>query len=179
MQRNIPAWARTIGMLWYFPLVHYLLPALMPIAQRRTWLPLPLRLVGAMLFWGGTGLTASSMLYLVRDGAGTPAPHDPPRKLVLRGPYSHCRNPMELGNLLSLAGRGLLAGDAQLGAAALSFGIGHHFWFVLIEEPGLLRRFGPEYAQYQAQVPRWAWRIRQKGQLVREERVGPSSNNPI
>src|SRR5512145_3530477 len=40
-------------------------------------------------------------------GRGTPAPFDPPRRLVIRGPYRHVRNPMYIGAGLALAGAAL------------------------------------------------------------------------
>ena len=40
-------------------------------------------------------------------GKGTPAPFDPPRRLVIRGPYRFVRNPMYIGAGLALAGAAL------------------------------------------------------------------------
>src|SRR5207244_2742364 len=40
-------------------------------------------------------------------GRGTPAPFDPPRRLVIRGPYRFVRNPMYMGAGLALAGAAL------------------------------------------------------------------------
>jgi hypothetical protein len=37
-------------------------------------------------------------------GKGTPAPFDPPRKLVIRGPYRFVRNPMYVDGGMILAG---------------------------------------------------------------------------
>ena len=42
------------------------------------------------------------VLMFVFIGKGTPAPFDPPRKLVIRGPYRFVRNPIYIG--LTLAG---------------------------------------------------------------------------
>jgi protein-S-isoprenylcysteine O-methyltransferase Ste14 len=54
---------------------------------------------------------AAVMLRCVWDfawtGRGTPAPFDPPRRLVVRGLYRHVRNPMYLGMALALAGEAL------------------------------------------------------------------------
>jgi len=40
-------------------------------------------------------------------GRGTPAPFDPPRRLVVVGPYRLVRNPMYIGAALALAGAAL------------------------------------------------------------------------
>ena len=40
-------------------------------------------------------------------GKGTPAPFDPPRRLVIRGPYRFVRNPMYIGAGIALAGAAL------------------------------------------------------------------------
>jgi protein-S-isoprenylcysteine O-methyltransferase Ste14 len=56
----------------------------------------------------GLGLAVATVRLFVRHGEGTPAPWDPPRKLVVRGPYRHVRNPMIAGVLLVLMGEALL-----------------------------------------------------------------------
>src|SRR4029077_19367049 len=40
-------------------------------------------------------------------GRGTPAPFDPPRRLVCQGPYRFVRNPMYIGAGLALTGAAL------------------------------------------------------------------------
>jgi protein-S-isoprenylcysteine O-methyltransferase Ste14 len=88
-------------------------------------------------------------------GRGTPAPFDPPRRLVERGPYRLLRNPMYVGATLALAGAALLYRSlALLGFCALFLAVCHLF-VVLYEEPALRHRFGEEYAAYCARVRRW------------------------
>ena len=52
-------------------------------------------------------------------GCGTPAPFDPPRHLVVRGPYRYLRNPMYLGATLALAGASLFYEATALAAYAV------------------------------------------------------------
>ncbi len=60
----------------------------------------------AVRFWPGllaaavgVSLIGWTMRDFARSGKGTPAPWDPPKALVVRGPYRHVRNPMITGDL--------------------------------------------------------------------------------
>jgi protein-S-isoprenylcysteine O-methyltransferase Ste14 len=88
-------------------------------------------------------------------GRGTPAPFDPPRRLVIRGPYRFVRNPMYIGAGLALASAALFYQSlALLGYAALFF-LATHIFVVGYEEPTLRRTFGPDYEAYCRRVSRW------------------------
>jgi protein-S-isoprenylcysteine O-methyltransferase Ste14 len=88
-------------------------------------------------------------------GKGTPAPFDPPRRLVVRGPYRFVRNPMYVGAALALAGAALFYQSIQLLAFVAGFILVTHFFVVLYEEPTLRRLFGLEYQAYCQRVHRW------------------------
>lgn len=88
-------------------------------------------------------------------GKGTPAPFDPPRRLVIRGPYRFVRNPMYIGAGLALAGAGLFYESWRLLIYAASFLLITHFFVMLYEEPTLRQTFGPEYEAYCGKVRRW------------------------
>jgi protein-S-isoprenylcysteine O-methyltransferase Ste14 len=88
-------------------------------------------------------------------GKGTPWPFDPPKELLVTGPYRYVRNPMESGYMLVLFGEVLV-----FESSALVFYLISSFLFlairqVLVEEPDLRRRFGQAYEQYEKTVPRW------------------------
>lgn len=88
-------------------------------------------------------------------GRGTPAPFDPPRRLVIQGPYRFVRNPMYIGAELALSRAALFYESLPiLGYAGLFF-LATHLFVVLYEEPALLRTFGQEYEAYCARVRRW------------------------
>ena len=88
-------------------------------------------------------------------GKGTPAPFDPPRRLVVRGPYRFVRNPMYIGAGLAVGGAALFYRSAVLLAyVALLWVIVHQF-VRLYEEPTLKRLFGQEYDDYCRAVYRW------------------------
>ena len=93
-------------------------------------------------------------------GNGTPAPWAPPRRLVVRGPYRHVRNPMITSVLLMLGAESLFFGSWHLAGWMLVFFLGNAIYFPLVEERALERRFGDDYRRYMANVPRWfpRWR---------------------
>src|SRR5437773_12519230 len=51
----------------------------------------------------GTVIALWCVFTFVFIGKGTPAPFDPPRKLVIRGPCRFVRNPLYLGGVLTMA----------------------------------------------------------------------------
>ncbi|MBA3522139.1 MAG: isoprenylcysteine carboxylmethyltransferase family protein [Gemmatimonadales bacterium] len=115
---------------------------------------------GAALVVAGVLLFAWCVALFARVGRGTLAPWDPTRQLVAIGPYRIVRNPMISGVALTLAGQTLLWGSWRLGVWWVTFVVINHIYFVLVEEPGLCRRFGESYWAYAAQVPRWLPRLR-------------------
>ena len=88
-------------------------------------------------------------------GRGTPAPFDPPRQLVVRGPYRHVRNPMYLGAMLALCGGALVYQSAALLGYAAGFALVMHILVVSYEESTLTLAFGNEYTSYRRRVRRW------------------------
>ncbi len=97
-------------------------------------------------------------------GRGTPAPFDAPRRLVISGPYRYTRNPMYLGAGLFLIGCAILFSEFSMKliwyAAALIVGVNLFIFFY--EEPTLRAKFGDDYKQYCAAVPRWMLRVRSR-----------------
>ena len=88
-------------------------------------------------------------------GHGTPAPFDPPRRLVVRGPYRFVRNPMYLGAAVALVGAALCFESLVLAGYAVVFVLMAHAFVIWYEEPHLRRTFGQEYDAYRARVRRW------------------------
>jgi protein-S-isoprenylcysteine O-methyltransferase Ste14 len=88
-------------------------------------------------------------------GRGTPAPFDPPRRLVVRGPYRFVRNPMYIGAGLALAGAALYYHSLGLLAYAGGFLIAVHLFVIGYEELTLRQTFGEEYDAYCRHTRRW------------------------
>jgi protein-S-isoprenylcysteine O-methyltransferase Ste14 len=108
---------------------------------------LVLLVIGLILFFASLGR-------FVSEGEGTLAPWDPPRRLVIRGPYRYVRNPMISGVVLILFGEALILRSGPNLMWALIF-LGANFVYIpLIEEAGLRQRFGDSYVEYCRHVPR-------------------------
>ncbi|HVO36183.1 MAG TPA: isoprenylcysteine carboxylmethyltransferase family protein, partial [Gemmatimonadales bacterium] len=88
-------------------------------------------------------------------GRGTPAPFDPPRRLVVRGPYRRVRNPMYIGAAVALGAAALFYQSFALLAFTAGFLLVTHLFVVGYEEPTLRRLFGAEYEAYCREVRRW------------------------
>jgi len=114
-----------------------------------------LQVIGIVIGAIGAAIAISCVLTFALVGKGTPAPFDPPRQLVVRGPYRRVRNPMYLGAGLALGAASLVYESlALLGFTALFF-LATHLFIVGYEEPTLRRTFGESYRTYCAQVRRW------------------------
>jgi protein-S-isoprenylcysteine O-methyltransferase Ste14 len=124
--------------------------------------PRPLGVAGAfgmLLAVLGGALALWCILAFAWLGRGTPAPFDPPRRLVVRGPYRFVRNPMYLGAALALVGAAIVYGSAPLAAYAGAFLALMHAFVVGYEEPTLRATFGADYERYCREVRRWQPRL--------------------
>jgi protein-S-isoprenylcysteine O-methyltransferase Ste14 len=117
-------------------------------------------LIGALLVVIGLALVVWTVTLFVKVGRGTLAPWDPTSKLVVRGPYRYVRNPMITGVGTMLAGEAIFFRSWAIAIELTVFAVVNAIYFPLVEEPGLARRFGAEYEEYRARVPRWLPRVR-------------------
>jgi len=95
----------------------------------------------------------TSLARFARDGDGTLAPWDPPRRLVIRGPYRYVRNPMISGVVFTLFGEALALQSRPHLLWAMTFLAINLIYIPLLEEPDLVRRFGDDYRRYRRHVP--------------------------
>jgi protein-S-isoprenylcysteine O-methyltransferase Ste14 len=112
-------------------------------------------LLGLILIAFGFGLWLWTVRLFADIGSGTLAPWDPPKSLVVAGPYRHVRNPMIAAVLAVLAGEAVLFGSPPLLIWFGCFFTLNYVVFRFYEEPGLERRFGEDYRAYKRNVPRW------------------------
>jgi protein-S-isoprenylcysteine O-methyltransferase Ste14 len=119
-----------------------------------------LQALGLVLLGIGVVLFVASLRRFAVDGRGTLAPWDPPRHLVVRGPYRYVRNPMITGVAFVLAGEALLLQSRPHAEWALLFLAINAIYIPLVEEPLLAQRHGEAYRRYCAHVPRLLPRLR-------------------
>jgi protein-S-isoprenylcysteine O-methyltransferase Ste14 len=119
----------------------------------------PLELLGIAVGAAGGALALWCVLTFAFVGKGTPAPFDPPRRLVVRGPYRLVRNPMYLGAAAALAGAAIFYRSLALAGYVVAFLVVTHLFVLGYEEPTLGRLFGSEYEAYRREVRRWVPRV--------------------
>jgi protein-S-isoprenylcysteine O-methyltransferase Ste14 len=95
-------------------------------------------------------------------GQGTPAPIDPPKRLVVEGPYRIVRNPMYWSVALVMMGEALAFRSLALAEIGGVFFACTVLFVMAYEEPILRQKFGAEYEAYCQRVPRWIPRFRKK-----------------
>jgi len=118
------------------------------------------QIIGMVIGAFGAAIAVWCILTFATIGKGTPAPFDPPHRLVSEGPYRFIRNPMYAGAGLALIGAAVFyASWVLLGYAALFF-LASQLFVLLYEEPALRRTFGENYEEFCRHVNRWWPRFR-------------------
>ena len=118
-------------------------------------MPPGLRVLGLLLGVVGAGIAIACILTFAVRGKGTPAPFDPPRQLVVSGPYRFVRNPMYIGAGLALLGAAVFYGSVALATYLFVFLLLCHLLVRSYEEPALRQSFGSDYEAYSARTSRW------------------------
>jgi protein-S-isoprenylcysteine O-methyltransferase Ste14 len=148
--------------LFVFLWMYYVPSLLVPNADWRlpaAWTAAPI--IGLTLLLIGSVMMLLCVFSFATTGEGTPAPFDPPRRLVSNRLYAHVRNPMYLGMGTALIGEALLfpgRRNAILGMTAFCF-LAVNLFILLYEEPTLTNKFGASYEEYKRNVPRWIPRL--------------------
>ena len=124
-------------------------------------LPAPLNVIVSIPILAiGMFLMLWSILHFIKV-KGTPAPFNPPSKLVTTGPYAYIRNPMLTGVFLLLYGFGALFRSISLVFIFTPlFILLNVLELKAIEELELEKRFGKEYIEYKKRVPMFIPRLK-------------------
>ena len=132
-----------------------------------TWLKLPsisfppwTIILAAVFLATGIIFYAWTMVNFLR-ARGTPVPINPPKELVISGPYAHSRNPMLTSIYLLFFGAAILWGS-------LSFTLLYTPLFILVntvyikkvEEREMELKFGQAYLDYKKRVPLYLPKVR-------------------
>jgi protein-S-isoprenylcysteine O-methyltransferase Ste14 len=119
-------------------------------AEYKSW-PLIIGLFVTVLGQAIRGATIG-LAYIVRGGKDKKvyAEH-----LVSTGIFSHCRNPLYVGNILMLLGVGILANSMIYVAIIMPLFLFIYQAIVLAEENFLRGKFGADFDAYCARVNRW------------------------
>src|SRR6266851_303326 len=142
---------------WTVAMPYWMLPRGVRLELRgASLLGLPLIVAGAALY------VATAFWGFALRGKGTPAPIDPPKKLVVGGPYHIVRNPMYWSVAFVLLGEALVFHSLALAELAVAFFAATNLFVLFYEEPALRRKFGAEYEEYCRRVPRWLPRLKAK-----------------
>lgn len=92
------------------------------------------------------------LIYIIRGGKNRNIYAE---DLVTQGLFSHCRNPLYLGNILMLLGVGILSNSAVYVFVVMPFFIFIYHAIVLAEENFLRTKFGEAFNRYFSRVNRW------------------------
>jgi len=114
---------------------------------------------GAIIFVSGILMGLCCTLLLAAKGLGTPSPYNPPKRLVMDGPYKYMRNPMAVSFVVTLLGEGIFFASLAILAYSVLIFLIYHMLIIPWEERNLERRFGSLYMEYKARVPRWLPRV--------------------
>ena len=122
--------------------------------------PAGVELAGTILVILGFALVGWCLVTFAFVGKGTAAPFDPPRRLVVAGPYRFVRNPIYIGAVVTMLGAAMVLWSGWLVLYAFLVLILTHLLVILYEEPHLRRVFGQPYEDYLRTVHRWipTWR---------------------
>jgi len=111
-------------------------------------------LIGGVIALMGqaTRWTTIGLVYIIRGGKDRQVYAE---KLVTEGIFSHCRNPMYVGNVLMLLGTGILANSLFFFLMVTPFFVFVYQAIIRAEENFLRNKFGAEFDQYAIEVNRW------------------------
>lgn len=92
------------------------------------------------------------LVYIIRGGRNRKIYAE---ELVHEGIFSHCRNPLYLGNVLELFGLGIMSNSLIFIIVVFPLFLFFYQAIVLAEENFLFNKFGEQFSEYLKKVNRW------------------------
>jgi len=115
------------------------------------WYPIIIGLIITVLGQVTRGATIG-LAYIIRGGKNKKVYAE---DLVTTGIFAHCRNPLYVGNILMIAGVGILSNSLLYVVIMIPFFLFIWQAIVLAEENFLRNKFGEQFNNYCARVNRW------------------------
>jgi len=115
------------------------------------WYPIIIGLIITILGQVMRGATIG-LAYIIRGGKDKKVYAE---DLVTTGIFAHCRNPLYVGNILMIAGVGVLSNSLLYVVVMIPFFLFIWQAIVLAEENFLRNKFGQQFNNYCARVNRW------------------------
>ncbi|MDP2137438.1 MAG: isoprenylcysteine carboxylmethyltransferase family protein [Candidatus Didemnitutus sp.] len=115
----------------------------------------PYHLIGLALGLLGFAAYLHCLGHFMVRGQGTPAPIDPPKKLMRRGLFAWVRNPFYLSVLAMVAAEGIFLLSWHIAIYWVVLASVFQLFVVLYEEQEMSLRYGAMYDDYKQAVPRW------------------------
>ena len=119
-------------------------------------------ILAGLLAAAGLALGLWSIYAQVTIGRGTPVPMAPTQKLVVKPPFTYCRNPMTLGTFIAYLALPAWLGSWSALALVLTLTAALLLYIKLLEEKELEARFGQEYLEYKRTTPFFLPRLLKK-----------------
>ena len=124
------------------------------------WLPLPFSVPGILQLAGYVliviGITFDfSAIWTMWQARTNILPHKPAGQLITDGPFRISRNPIYVGNTITLAAMGLAFSNLWYTAAAIVMAALVDRLAIRREEAHLAHRFGDAWRLYAGKTPRW------------------------
>lgn len=115
------------------------------------WWPI---IIGLVITVSGQAIRGATigLAYIIRGGKEGKVYAE---ELVTTGIFSHCRNPLYVGNILMLLGVGVLSNSLLYVAVIMPLFLLIYQAIVLAEENFLRNKFGAAFQQYCSRVNRW------------------------
>lgn len=126
---------------------------LLPVLPIQPYLRIAIALVVAGV--GVAFMVLGGMAFRRAKTTSNPIKPEAASSLVITGVYRYTRNPMYVGAALVLVGWAFYLGSLPAFAGPVVFALFITRFQIIPEERVLRAKFGPEFAEYQARVPRW------------------------